>query len=755
MGQGGKFSAVITVLIIGFLTLLFGSFLPKLQVQKTIDIFYDKQSPTYKEFSVWQSQFGSDDRIIVAWKSPYGFNLPSVSTVIDLTSKFEEIPGVVKVQSLSSVSDIWGEGEDFYAEPPFRRGLSIQELAEVRDRVLNNPLFVGNLVSRDGSVFSWIVFVAPEVRDKSEVIEKVTSIMQRELKGQDWHLSGSAVIDYFYTRYMEEDLRTFLPIVLGLIFLVLLITFRSIGGILFPFLTILVSLVWSMSLLYFFKFPINNVTTIIPPIIVAIGIADSVHFVSEILQRHRRERRKIDALLIRDTIRDLIVPCFLTSVTTSIGFLSLTVSRIEPVKQLGIVASIGVILALIITFTLLPSLLYLFPALLDKEIVKVNFSKEDFDFLLRKIVELNRKYAGTILIGAILIVAGSIYFARKVRTETSMINYFKKNTEVYKSTVFIQNHLGGIHFINISLYSGREDFFKRAKVLHRIEDLEEFLRSQEKVDKVLSVNEYLKLMNQALHQNDPQFYRLPDKDSTIRQYLLLYDIEDMSDFVTEDWDWVTIRVRTSENSSLKLMEMVERIRNHLKRSFSDLPLRTSVVGRSVLEAETNELVTKGQIKSLSLAFVLIFLLMFFVFKSIKVGFLSMVPNVVPLLMNFGLMGLLGINLDSATSMISAVGIGIIVDDTIHFLHAFLGHFSATKKIGDSVERAIMDKGSPIMFTSLILFFGFVILSVSRFSPTASFGILTSLLMINALVSDLFVLPSLLFTLEKIKTGGRE
>ncbi len=739
------------VSVVFLLTILFCYFLPKISIQKTIDIFYDKRSPTYKEFQRWKGVFGSDDRIIIAWQDKDLFTKKGLEKIKSVSSALEALDGIDKVQSLATVSDIKADDFAFYVAPPLEQIPSdSKQLKLLKERILQNPIFLHNFISPDGKTTSIIVFLDAESNLPKEVIIKdIISLLKKQLKGFRYHISGSAVIDYYYTKYMEDDLKVFMPIVLLLVFLVLLYSFRNLAGVLFPFITIVTSLIWTMSLLYFFNFPLNNVTTIVPPIIVAISIADSIHFVAEIIQRHYRHNIPIDEYLVSQTMRDLLLPCSMTSITTSVGFFSLLVSRIEPVRQLGIVAGIGVLFALVITFTLLPSLLVLFPNMISTLKPKMEDKRGSFvDLFLEKIAVYTQRFGIYIVGFSVLAVAVSVFFAMRIKTETSMINYFKKTTEVYKSTVFIQERLGGIHFLNLSLRTAKRDYFKDPVVLKKIELLEQFVSSMPKVDQVISITEYIKLMNKAFHKDDIRFYRLPEKSSTISQYLLLYDAGDISDFINDDWSWATVRIRVSENSSMKIMKMVEKLQSYLRQIFPTSEVASSVVGISVLEAETNELVTQSQIRSLSLAFLIIFLLMFVVFRSVKVGLLSMVPNVIPLIFNFGIMGALRINLDSATSMISAVGIGIIVDDTIHFLHTFL---KAIKEynFANAIKYTLMEKGRPIIFTSVILFFGFIVLILSKFSPTSAFGILTSMLMLNALIADIIILPAILFLLSEI------
>ncbi|HRZ40872.1 MAG TPA: MMPL family transporter, partial [Candidatus Omnitrophota bacterium] len=276
--------------------------------------------------------------------------------------------------------------------------------------------------------------------------------------------------------------------------------------------------------------------------------------------------------------------------------------------------------------------------------------------------------------------------------------------------------------------------------------LSAFLYSIEEVDKVSSVNDYLKDINQSFHNEDPVFYALPDTKEMAAQYVLLYGREDLEDFVDEQWQWATVRVRLKEHSSVKLEHVIKKIDEYVQENFADLEERNTL-GQTVLEVDTNNSVTLGQVQSLGMAMAVIFGMMFLVFRSVPVGVVSMVPNILPILLNFGIMGIFNIRLDSATSMIAAIGIGIVVDDTIHFLHGFGEFLSGHGDYTRAMHETLKTRGRPIIFTSVVLFFGFGVVGFSKFMLTAYFGILTALLMFTALLADLMLTPSLLIVFK--------
>lgn len=758
-------NSFIIILLIFLLSAIAGIFLPKIQVDNSIDIFFNKEGDSYLNFQEWKKQFGSDNVIIVAFKDADIFTYNNLMLIESLSNEFEALKYVSDVTSLTTVNNIMGIEEDFIVEKLFEEiPENPSEIKTIKNIALNNPLYIKNIISEDGTVSAILIELehieGKEDQYKKETIEQIHSILEKSHSGKKFYISGLTAIEYDFASYMKDDLKTFMPFMMLIISLILYISFRSLKMIFLPLLSIGISLSFSMLILYLFGYTINNVTTIIPPVLMAIMIADSIHLLAESIENKPQGQKDNNFNFLAKTMNHLFFPCFLTTATTAVGFISLATSKITPVRQLGIVVGIGVFFALIITFTFLPAMTKQFN-LLPKKRKKQEESKSSLmcSKFLTSLGTFNIRNQKKILVCTGFLVVLCIWGITKIKVETSVIEFFKKDSPIYTATTFVENNLSGVHPINISLKSEEAEHFKSPEALNAIEALTAFLFTIEEVDKVSSINDYIKDINQSLHNEEKTFYRIPETKNEISQYLLLYGRDDLDDFVDNQWKWTTVRVRLKEHSTIKLKKVIEEIDQYLRTHVKEFD-SAETLGQTVLEVETNNAVTDGQLKSLLLAMGIIFCMMFIVFKSIPVGIVSIIPNVLPILINFGIMGFFNIRLNSATSMISAIGIGIVVDDTIHFLHSYQEGIIKTGNYTDALQYTLKNKGRPITFTSIILFFGFGILSFSKFLPTASFGFLSAMLMLNALLADLIILPAVLLWIKpdfrnKIKDKRRQ
>jgi hydrophobe/amphiphile efflux-3 (HAE3) family protein len=717
-------------------TVIAFTFVPRIRMDNTIEAFFDKESRSYIAFQEWKDQFGDDQFIVIAFADDDIFTEENLTRIASVTKKIESLEYVHEVTSLTSINDIIGSENDFIVERLIKEVPSdSEELEALKKRATENPLYLKNIISKDGRTAGIMVELEnlPDSYElyRKEVMQNVRRVLKGEFsEGKKYYISGPTAEEFFYTRFMQQDLKTFLPLALIVIVIVLFFSFRKISGTVLPLSAILITLAWTMFFFYILGFTINNATTLIPPIVLAIVLADSIHFVSEGM--HRK---------VKPTIEHLALPCFLTSLTTAIGFFSLMVSRINPIKELGLVAGVGILLAYGITFTLLPALIGRFGLFKDAQPARHTL-KDTFDEFMVKIGNFNKKFNVFILIAAFGVIILSFLGLSRIKVETNVLEYFKKESYIYKSTDFINDNLSGTYFLEISLKAKGRDYFKEPESLRKIEGLQEFLQEVPQVDKATSVVDYIKEINKSFHNENSDFYSIPPTKRLVAQYLLLYGATDLNDYVDSEWEWATVQARLSERTTSGIKEIIKKIEDYLNENFQ-APVETEILGWPVLDAEVNDYVTKGQIQSLGLAMLVIFGIIFIIFRSLPVGMISIVPNALPILINFGLMGILGIRLDTATSMISAIGIGIIVDDTIHFLHNFGQELKKDDDYTNAMYRTLSNKGRPIVLTSVILFFGFGVVTFSKFMPTVYFGLLSALMMLTALLADLIVLPALL------------
>ena len=331
----------------------------------------------------------------------------------------------------------------------------------------------------------------------------------------------------------------------------------------------------------------------------------------------------------------------------------------------------------------------------------------------------------------------------KIKVETNLLKFFKQTSPVRIALSHIEKRLSGISTVDISLKANKTDAFKIPANIHIIKKIENFLNHQKGVDVTLSFVDFIKDMNQSFHNEDKKYYTIPKSGKLISQYMLIYNSDDINDFMNSDFNHARISVRTHLYSSAEQKYLIKDIKQFvLKIKKSGLDIKVS--GRAVQNVNTIDSLVHGQIVSLSLASGIIFLVIFLVLGSIKAGLLSIIPNFFPIILNFGIMGAFNIPLNTATSLISVVAIGIAVDDTIHFLFEYKKQRELGKNTSEALDRVITRKGRAILTSSFILCIGFGVMVFSRFMPIVNFGMLSAIIMVTALIGDILILPSILY-----------
>ncbi|MGM0609438.1 MAG: efflux RND transporter permease subunit, partial [Candidatus Muiribacteriota bacterium] len=346
-------------------------------------------------------------------------------------------------------------------------------------------------------------------------------------------------------------------------------------------------------------------------------------------------------------------------------------------------------------------------------------------------------------------IAASIYSAMNINTETNVMEYFKKDSNLSQSNQFIKQNLAGLSTFDISIKGKNEDTFKKPESLKVIETIQDYIDKTKGVDKTLSFVDFLKDMNKSFHNEKEDFFKIPKSKEMVSQYLLIYNSDDIEEYVNPDFDHARISVRISEDSTKEQKKIIKKINSYIENSaFEEYTLK--ITGRVFNDVKMIDSLVKSQIKSLFIAGLIIISIMFVIMKSFKLGMLSIVPNLIPIVINFGIMGFFGIPLNAATALIAAVALGIAVDDTIHFLTAYSKYSKVSATVSQAVRMSIMDKGKAIITSSFILIIGFGTLVFSSFVPTIYFGVLSSIIMVAAVIGDLFFLPSLILLTQTIK-----
>ncbi|MFC1859640.1 efflux RND transporter permease subunit, partial [Thermodesulfobacteriota bacterium] len=437
--------------------------------------------------------------------------------------------------------------------------------------------------------------------------------------------------------------------------------------------------------------------------------------------------------------------------TTVIGLGSLLVNKITTIQEFAVFSILGIFSFMVILFTMLPAAMALvpLPAKKDKTLVE----KENLlDRFLDGVIRLDLDYQRITLpvIGVIVIICLIGVF--QIRVETNPVGYFKEDTPVSINFHDIYQDLSGSFPINVVMANDNKDYFEDPKHIADIARLQQFIDTLPAVDKTISFADYMKLVNYASNRFEPKYYTLPEADWAVRMLINSYRImlgEDMLQrFMDPDFSKANILLLTHISSSRDFLKTRDDILAHVKEHFSK-DLTWDVTGFGMVVSESSQQLTSGQVKSLSITMVLVFGIMFLLFLSIKVGLIAIVPNLFPIVINFGIMGWLGIELSMVTSLIASIAIGLAVDDTIHYLVRFNREFKEDLDEKRALRETIRHIGRPIIFTTLTISAGFFILTFSSFKPTAIFGVMMVITMVSALVADLILLPSLLLRVEVV------
>jgi len=737
----------VLILLTGFFAYYYATLPTETSVESLV-IDNDSDLVFYETF---KEQFGEDEILVVGFSAADVFEPTVIRFILEQTQRLEELDGVADVLSLANVDDFIGSSGDFIVQPLLEEPPPSDLKKEfLRQRALASSLIRDNLLNR--TTTAALFLVRPESRPENPAFDEqfVRHIEDsfRDLTppwaGFEYHIAGWLATDVNLSRFMNRDLMVFMPLIFTLLIALVSLALRNRWSILLAMVNISVCLIWTLAFLNLIGGAISPITSILPPLIMALAVSDSIHVFNAFLKQDRRQIPLTDVM--KTTLVNLAVPCFLTSFTTAIGFASLAVSDVPPIRHFGLAAAGGMMFEFVLSMTLIPLGLYFLRhkvGLKTASIQRSSLLHNRLELFAAK-VPANRTL---ILWSSVALVLISLFGASGIKVETNLLEYFKKSSTVYQDSNFIDRMLGGVETIEVSLQAPQSDLLLEPQALKLIQQIEDYLQRQPIVSQVTSIGNFFREMNKAFHQEDEAYFKLPDSRAMAAQYLLLYDGDEIDNFIDEERRWTRISARITEHNSGAVAHYINSLQDYLEEVTAETPYQARVTGKTLIANKLIAFIVNSQIQSLSLAFFLIFLLMFAIFRSLKLGLLAMVPNVLPILLNFAVMGFCGIPLNSATAIIAAVAIGIAVDDTIHFICEYQNQRAHNQSGTDAVKLAIVNKGAPLITTSLIMTGGFGVLLFASFVPTIQFGFLSALIMLFALICDLLVLPGLLLKFD--------
>ena len=738
------------------ITVVAGYYASRVEFDSDIEIWFLEDDPNLVTYRDFLDRFSADEITVLGVFADDVFD-PEVLGAIDKITEAapDAVPHLWRVRSLTNVKIVRRRGPGHVAVERLTEGAPTDPdaLAELREEALGNPLVAGNLVSADGKATAVILELDSKhnnFTDKVEFIEGLRGLARLHLPGSvEFHIAGGPPLDEAFYKYTERDFSLLGPAAALVVILAAFVLFRRVSAALVPLSVVGLASVWLFGLMGFLGLKINLVSSGLVALVLAVGVADSVHVLSDYYQALMGGMERDEA--VAHATSTLIVPCLFTSLTTAAGFLSLLTSDLAPISEFGWLSAVGVVIAFLLSVTFIPCVLrYARPP--DPAFV----ARQRDGRISRLLGWLGRpspRRARATLGVSLVLVALAAWSITKLSTDANPMNYFLPGDPVRVAMQKVDTELGGSSSFEF-LVTTRDGGLKDPEVLVVLDAFARRVESLPGTARVLSVLDSLKETRKAL--TDGEEVGIPTTTDhphlAAQLYLFLEGEDDFSNLVQGDYavTRLTARVRLSEAN--KLTAEVHHIDAWLKETNSD-KLTIEPTGFVKLMADMEAYLFRSQVSSLSLAFVVITLMMFVLLRSVRLGLFSMIPNFVPIALGLAFMAVVGFPLDPGTVMIGSIALGLVVDDTVHFL-VRLRRNLADAALPDAIDRSMAQTGRPIIITSLILAGGFATLGLGSFTPNVAFGLVSATVVLFALAADLVILPAVLLVLNP-RLGARE
>ena len=730
-------------------------------IDNDITAWFSRDDPVYKDYERFRSEFAGTRTLIVALEAESPERLFSFETLEFLeriTGEIERVDTVQRVDSLASATIV-------EALPPSRTasgveddgGLEVRPLldtlktrgpAEVRRLALKDDLIRGDLVSDDATVTAIIVSFDEERIDevRAGVIQRIHDIVDPQVPaGVRAYYNGSLEISETYNRITLDNQYRFTPPILLVTVAAIYLTFRSIRKTLLTVVAIAVSVFWTLGLFSLMGFSYNVLASMLVPLVIVLAIADDVH----IMQHWDEARRNGDAEhAFKATVAHLTAPLFGASATTALGMLSLATSNVAAVRAFGIGSAAGIMVDFVISLVLMPTML---------SFVKPEPRPAPNERYLRgplnRIARFSCAHPHAVLAVTLVIGVTAAAGILKLRVDTNHINFFGRTHPLRESAAVIDRQLAGVYSFQIML-EGPPESMKTPDTLKRMNALQEDLRMFPYVRKVTSVADYVRRINKELNDGRSDADVIPDDPAAIAQELFVFALggegrHELERVVASDYSRAQISIKLQSMSSDLVLEQVEQADRMAQRAFQDTGISVLTTGSGRLFATLDHYLVDSQLSSFGTAFLTVFGVIFIVFRSFRFGLLTILPNVLPVVAVLGVMGYLDISMNIATVMVASVALGVVDDDTIHFINRYRRETAAGRSTDHAIALATAHEGRASLTTAIINSCGFGVLLLSEYKPTAWFGGLLALTMAMAFLAEVFVLPALIKMLPRV------
>jgi hydrophobe/amphiphile efflux-3 (HAE3) family protein len=780
-----------TIVIMLVLTAAMVSQIPKITIDTSTEGFLHTDDPELVAYNNFRDQFGRDEVIIIAIKSTDIFSQKFLETIQKLHEDLEEtVPYIDDITSLVNARNTRGEADELIVEDLLEHVPQNQsEMTALKKRVLTNPLYKNLLISEDATFTTIIIkthsrsslgkdvdvlegFEEESTGDpgeKPKTADRVIYLTDQEnsravdaarraiekYRAPDFNifLTGSPVVTHFLKQSMINDMRKFVALAVATVAILLFVMFRRVSGVLLPLVIVVMSLLATIGIMALAGVAIKVPTQILPSFLLAVGVGTSVHILAIFYQRLQKTNDKEEAIAFALGHSGLAV--VMTNVTTASGLMSFATAEVAPVADLGLFAGIGVLLTFINTLVLLPAVLALVPVSAKKS-NRGQPKSSVMDRFLSAVSHFATTYPVQILIVSFLIVGLSIFAALQIRFSHDVLKWFPEKNEIRRATEKIDHELRGTLNLEVIIDAGNENELYNPALLNRIDkaatDTESLELEDVFVGKAWSLSTILKEINQALNENRSDYYTIPSNRDLIAQEFLLFEnsgSDDLEDVVDSQFSKARFTIKGPFTDAVKYNRFIDTVDRYFDENFSGESI--TLTGLMVLMSRTVYNAAISMARSYVIALVVITALMIILIGRFRIGLLSMIPNLAPILLMLGIIGATPFKMDLFTMMVASIAIGLAVDDTIHFMHNFRRYYEQSGDPKQAVYETLHTTGRAMLVTTIVLSIGFFIFIFASMNNLFAFGVLTAFTILMALAADYLVAPALMVLVNRTHT----
>lgn len=716
----------------------------------------------YKYFMDFKRNFGEDGNILVLGvKDSSLYELESFQRYMDLNKELARVEGITNVISLATLKKIVKntDNRSFELETLIKQKPSTQaELDTLMREALNLRYYSGQMMNVENGATLILITMDREVLNsklRNDVVGDIKGIGAEFTKdtGIELHYSGMPFVRTVMQEMTAKELKLFIVLSIAITALILFLFFRSWTAVVFPLIIIGVVVTWVLGTVGILGYNITILTGLIPSIIIVIGIPNSIYLLNKYHQEFSKHGNKMRALSLM--IRKIGLVTLITNSTTAIGFLVLVTTDIKLLTEFGLVAGINILATFIVSMVLIPGIFSYLPAPKPSQLKHLEFKMMGKFLTVLDLLVHRHRYR--VFVATLAIVTVSIIGITKLYSVAYMVDDIPEESQLKQDLYFFEKNFSGVMPLEIIIDFGRPRSSINARNLRAVERLENGLDSINYVSQPISIVSFAKAVRQAYYNGDARRYSLPSPSdrNAILNYLSNQNDSNnlLSSFVDSTGQVMRVSLKTWDLGSVKMDSLITNvIEPRIDQVFGDdEEVQTSVTGSTLLFVKGNKFLIENLQLSLVLAFAIIAIIMAILFANVRMIIISLIPNFIPLVLTAGIMGYFGIPLKPSTALIFSIAFGISVDDSIHFLAKYRQELFAHKFfVPIAISNSIKETGASMLYTSIVLFFGFIIFVFSDFGGTVALGLLTSLTLFFAMLTNLTVLPALLMVFDSGK-----